>query len=284
MRNGTLDCHEIKQVLGQWLDGELPDADRSTVVSHLGTCADCQAEYESLQSMAAVLAQPPTEAPPASIWHAIEARLDGTTRATTGHTERTGRDRWVFRFPRRPLAAAAAILLVSGLGWLSWNTPWESHAAAAEIDFRPLLEQADGDIKAGIDALIKSYGGKPIGLADAEREMTVRVHAPDILPGNLKLSARYMLSMGRHHRSLAFHFEGPAGHLLLLQCPPKIKKAYGNHECLPCRVGSHDGHGTRVGKLYLMHMTSENICLCIVTTLDEHEELPAALKAIRIDF
>jgi hypothetical protein len=114
--------------------------------------------------------------------------------------------------------------------------------------------------------------------------MKVRIHGPDELPGGLRLESRYVLNMGHHHRALAFHYAGPRGQLLLLQCPPRIQKDYGSYECLPCRVGSHDGHGVRVGKLYLMHMMSDNVCVCVVSTLGETSELPAALDSVRIEF
>ena len=156
---------------------------------------------------------------------------------------------------------------------------------AAQIDFRPLLEQANGDIAAGIHALMQAYGGERISREDAAQRMKVRIHAPDQLPGGLRLQANYLLNMGRHHQSLAFYYTTPSGgQLLLLQCPPDVKKNYGNYECVACSVGGRHGQGLQVGKLHLMHMMSDNVCVCVVSTPDVHKDLPVALGAVQIDF
>lgn len=275
----TIRCEKTRSCLGEWLDGEL-DSDRSNAIDrHLEECATCRAEAEALRSAVAAIARPSELGVPEELWHAIESRLDASREQPT-RAERprpTAQPRW------RSLAAAAVIILAVGFGWFAWN-PGHSTALAATIDFRPLLEKADSDIDAGIDALIRSYGGEATTLAEAAARMHVRIHPPAELPGGMRLKSLHLLNMGRHHKSLAFHFTGSHGHLLLLQCPAGVKREYGNHECLPCSVGAHDGHAVRVGSLHLLHMESENVCVCVVSTLDEKSELPAALDAIRIDF
>ena len=265
-------CNEVRSRLGEWLDDELPTELRTLMRQHLDRCPDCHREHQALQSMTAAIATPPEAEAPPDLWNTIEQRLDITV----------PRNRFL-RLGRRPLAAAAVILLALGFGWFTLDTPWESRALAARIDFRPLLEQADGDVHAGIRALMAEYGGEPLTAKQAAERVKLRIHAPDVLPGGLRLESNYLLNMGNHHWSLAFHFVGPAGHLLLLQCPPNVEKNYGNYECLPCSLGAHEGHSVRVGKLYLSHTASENVCVCVVTTLDEHNALPAAMEAIRID-
>jgi hypothetical protein len=280
-----MSCDEVKSRLGEWLDGELPIELCPAVGQHLDDCPDCRSECESLQSMAAALAKPPEAKLPTDLWDAIERWLDEAPPMSTPSAEPTTHRLWIYRLARRPLAAAAVVVLAIGLGWLAFNAPWESRAMAAQIDFRPLLEQADGDIAAGIRALMQAYGGERISSDDAPRRMKVRIHAADQLPGNLRLESRYLLNMGAHHQALAFHYTTPSGgHLLLLQCPPNVEKNYGNYECVACSVGDHHGQGVQVGKLHLMHMMSDNVCVCVVSTLDEHKDLPVALGAVQIDF
>lgn len=279
-----MSCDEVKSRLGELLDGELPGNARPAVKRHLDKCPACRGEYESLQSMAAALAKPPQADLPTDLWDAIERRLDEAPPMSTPSAAPATHRLWIYQLARRPLAAAAVVVLAIGLGWLAFNAPWESRAMAAQIDFRPLLEQADGDVTAGIRALMQAYGGERISPDDAAKRMKVRIHAADQLPGDLRLESRYLLNMGNHHQALAFHYTTPSGgHLLLLQCPPDVEKNYGNYECLPCSVGSHGGHGVRVGKLYLMHVESDKVCVCVVSTMDEHGDLPAALDAVEIE-
>lgn len=163
--------------------------------------------------------------------------------------------------------------------------PWNHTALAGQIDFRPLLAQADGDIQAGIRALIAAHGGRPVTRNEANRLVRPRVHAPAALPDGLRLKAILRLNLGGDHWSIGYHYSGPAGELLLLQCPPMVKRDYGGYECLPCKIAGDHGQIARVGKrLRLAHFMSPNVCVCVVSTLDEHKALPDALDAVQIDF
>jgi anti-sigma factor RsiW len=275
-------CHDIRMKIGELVDGELPGAVRNSVEEHLASCEACRRELDGLKTLTRRLAGQTQVTAPAGLWTAVENRLDRRTDSPTRPAPRTRPG--VLRFASRALAAAAVLVLVVGFGWLAVSGPWQARAAAAHIDFRPLLERADGDIAAGIQALMRAYGGEPISAKEAAERMPVRVHAPAELPSGLRLQGRYLLSMGRSHSALAFHYVGPTEkHLLLLQCPPDVEKDYGNFECISCSVGGHHGHGVQVGKLRLMHMASENVCVCVVSTLDE-SELKSAIDAVKITF
>lgn len=278
-------CETIRSQLGPFVDGELSDAEREQVQGHLAACAACRQELARLDGLTRRLGDGMAVTAPAGLWAAIEQRLGEAAAAVATEPKLRPPDRsWVLRIARKPLAAAAVLLLVVGLGWLATNAPWETPAMADQLDFRPLLERADGDIGAGIQALMQAYGGEAITAAEASRRMRVRVTAPEQLPQSLQLEQRYLLNMGRSHQALAFHYAGSGEeHLLLLQCPPDVEKDYGNFECVACSVGDHHGHGVQVGKLHLMHMASENVCVCVVSTLDE-SALGQALDAVQISF
>ncbi|RMF80450.1 MAG: hypothetical protein D6744_08230 [Planctomycetota bacterium] len=274
-------CDDVRQVLGAYVDGALDADAQGEVATHLASCDACRAEAEALSTLVRNLsaAAEPVDTPRAALWEAIENRLD----AAADDSESAQNPR-VLLLSRRVLASAAAVVLVVGLGWLAARTPWEAPASAATVDFRPLLAQADGDIEAGINALLARHGGREIRLAEVARRMRLRIHAAATLPYNLKLKDTYLLNLGRDHQALAFHYAGPSGHLLLLQCPPMVRKNYGGHECMPCSIGVNRGEIARVGALRLAHFSSENVCVCVVSTLDEHEELPRVLGAVKIDY
>lgn len=275
-------CNQTQSRLGEWLDGELPAADAASVEAHLRRCPSCRSESEALRALAAQIAIPPAGAVPAEqVWQAIERRLDAAQRQR----------RRVIRAPLRairrfwrPIASAAAVVIALGLGWLAVNGPRTPAATAAQIDFRPLLEQAGENIGAGIQALLRAHGGEAIRLEDAHLRLRVRIHPPAAMPLGLRLEGTYLLHMGPRHRSLALHFRGPRGDLLVLQCPPGVQREYGDRECLACSVDGREGGVVRAGPLRLMHFESPAVCICIVSTLDEQQELPAALAAIRMEF
>jgi anti-sigma factor (TIGR02949 family) len=277
-------CEDIRRRLGEFIDGELAASSREQVKQHMSSCERCRRELARLESLTHHLAGEGQAKAPAGLWSAIESRLERAGGGTPGPVGQPRVRPRLTRLAARPLAAAAAVLLVVGIGWLATSSLSESTAVAAQIDFRPLMEQAGGDVGAGIQALMDTYGGQAISAGQAAERMKVRIAAPDELPGGMHLEGRYMLHMGRSHRSLAFHYTAPGGkHLLLLQCPPKIEKNYGGFECMACSAGGRDGEGVRVGELHLMHMGSDNVCVCVVTTLDD-AALNAALSAVKITF
>ena len=55
-------------------------------------------------------------------------------------------------------------------------------------------------------------------------------------------------------------------------------------QCLSCEIGPKDGHIIRKGQLRLMHFESENVCVCVISTLDEDSDLPAVMDAVKIDY
>lgn len=276
-------CSDIQERLGAHVDGELSADERHLVLRHVETCASCQEEHARLSELAAQLATPPIATLPDGMWDAIEGRLAAAQPTIPAAQNAHVRGAAKISFPR-PLLAAAMLLLAVGLAWMLMNAPWERRAIAGQLDFEPLLAQADGDIQAGIDALIETYGGEQVSAQQAARRMELRVHLPAAMASELELRDRYILNMGNSHHSLAFHFRNAADeHLLLLQCPPDMQKNYGKKECMACTIGDHNGEGVTVGKLRLMHKASDNVCVCIVTTLDK-DALQEAMQRIKIDY
>ncbi len=287
-----MNCQEITEHLGSLLDAELHAPAQRDVEAHLEGCAACRRELEAVRALASAIAPCEGGGAPENLWTAIRGRLDHEAAAPIGKARLSVADdaggsphrAAVTRgFTRRQwgvFAAAAGLVFMLGVSAFLMR----GEVQAAGIDFRPILEQADGDIEAGIAALIAAHGGRAITLAEAQRLMTVRIHPPAKLPAEMTLKGMYLLKMGEKHRSLAFHLSGPRGHLLLLQCPAGVRRDYGNQECLPCKLGAGSDHALRVGALRLMHRDSANVCMCIVSTLDEQSDLPAVLDAIPVDY
>lgn len=276
-----MDCETIQPRLGEFFDGELEAGLRDEVERHLPQCTACRTELEAIESMAHSLAAPPNATVPGDLWNSIEKRLGGETSPTltaapTAHS--STRARW------RPLASAAAIVFVVGLAYLTTILPGTSQTAQAKsFDFAPLLNRVGDDLGAGLQALIDAYGGREITLEQAAKEMRVRVRPRDILPGGMKLKSTHMVNM-LNHESLALHFVGPNDEVLVMQCPPGMMKEYGNRECLACQVDQRPGQVVREGVWSLFHVESENVCICIVSTMDQETELPELMRALRIEY
>ena len=268
-----MNCEKPRTQLGEYYDGELSGEAVRRLDTHFAECDACRESLESLRELNSRVAGWETVAPPANLWPAIAKRLDRTVAAEA----RSGPLSW------RPLATAAAVLFAVGLGWLFVGGPGRSTAVAREFDFAPLLNNVGDDLGIGLRALIERYGGRATTLDEAARTMHVRVHPPEELPGEMRLRSMHMVNMG-DHESLAFHFAGPRDQMLVMQCPPGMRKQYGGRECLPCTVGARPGQVVREGPWRLVHVESENVCICVVSRLDESTELAAVLELLRIEY
>lgn len=280
-------CDPIRDQLGAWIDGELPEAQAAAIEAHLRACDACRSEADVLRRLAAVLTPPDRalhlpEPVRAALWQRIEATLDarqsaappaGPARAQRARTWRV----------LRPMAAAAAVLIAIGLGTYSFvatNGP----AIAAEIDLRPFLEQSGRDISAGLHALMQRCGGREVPPEALAKQVRLRVHVPDKLPLGLRLDSAYLLHMGHHHKAAALLLRSEVGQLLLIQCPGGTKRELGNVQCIACRLGGKQGHLAEVGPLQIGHMESPNVCVCVVSALPSTEDLSRVLQKVQIDF
>jgi anti-sigma factor RsiW len=109
--------------ISAFLDGALPEPERTRADAHLAACSACRQEFESLRHMKLVLSSAPRKNMPAELALALEARLvKGSPRWKTVLKPAF----WV------PVGAVAAAALTVGL-WLN------QARAADEIPLEPLL-------------------------------------------------------------------------------------------------------------------------------------------------
>jgi len=98
-----MNCDEISQLLGPYLDGELEETLQPEVKKHLGECLDCRKEADGIASFSSfVRTTMPIYKAPSKLKAKIRASL---------REESAAESDWFFRL-RRPLIYAAAILVL----------------------------------------------------------------------------------------------------------------------------------------------------------------------------
>jgi anti-sigma factor RsiW len=174
--------------LSDYLDGELPDAERRAVDAHLKRCAACAAVLNDLKRIVA-RAQGVAGAPrpPASdLWKGVAARIEAAPHGEAGAQDEEGTTgRRVARFTPRPTRriaftmpqlAAAAVLIAAvsgGIVWTAVSRPdgvRSATAAAPDAAAPPTAEQNDAaapPLDAAADHVV------PVGLADAQYDAAV---------------------------------------------------------------------------------------------------------------
>ncbi len=103
--------------LSEYLDGELADAERYAVESHLAGCPTCAAVLEDLKRVVARAQALDSRPPRADLWGGIADRIDTGRPAVV--TEFRPRIRRTFAFTLPQLAAAAALMMAvsGGIVW-----------------------------------------------------------------------------------------------------------------------------------------------------------------------
>lgn len=116
--------------LSEYLDGELPAAEREALERHLEACAGCRGTLADLREVVARARELEAETPPHDLWPEIagriareaeevaEARRRGRPRRGGPRTDRPPRERRVvLSLPQLAAAAIALMALAGGLVW-----------------------------------------------------------------------------------------------------------------------------------------------------------------------
>jgi hypothetical protein len=274
-----MDCMGAREQIGAYLDKELGLEARRAVEAHLAACPTCAEELESSQALAAALAPPESVTVPERLWGAIEERLD--------RLPGEARPKWValsnrLRLFRRPLTAAAGLLLVVGLGLLglAWLNGGAAPAEASTIDFRVLLDALPQDAFEAFRRFLHRYDGRPCSVLQARRHAPgLNFAIPDSLPGGFTLNAVYRFRFGENP-GVAAEYSRQGELLATIFHPPVREEDFGTHQDYPCAIGMHRGHAVQVGPWRLVHLTDPTTCHCVLSRLDPERELPAVMAAV----
>ncbi len=273
-----MNCQTAMHNLGLLIDGELSGDLRREVESHLESCPSCRAELRSLHTLADGIAAGRDVDVPAELWPAIETSLDHPAEPAPRVARPT-----LFRFLRKPLAAAAAVALVLGGGILGGVALFETATPvqASTIDFAALLDAIPLDARTAFRDFIDRYRGVPISAEDAHADApALNFEVPDQLPGGFQRTAVYALRFGGQP-GIAAEYVTPDGEFLgALFHPPVRREDFGTHRDYPCAIGKHRGHTVRVGDWTMVHLTDPTTCHCVLSRLNPQADLLPIMTAI----
>ena len=278
-----MDCARIREHLGALLDGELPVEKQAAVTAHLQSCAACASEFKQLQATIGALrsADRYTDAKaPSSLWSSIASELAGSDSRAVKPPHR------ILRLFRRPIAAAASLALLVGVGTLLslWATAGLPQARAGTVDYSILLDGVANNVDASFERFLTYYHARPIEVAAAHKAApALSFNLPPELPGSYHLDKVYRLEFG-DSPGVAARYQGANGPLIIFFHRPVNKSVLGVHKEMSCHVGNQWGHRVDIGPWKLIHYTDPTTCHCLLSTLDPESEVPAVFAAVAPKF
>jgi len=172
-------CEEIKKLLTELLDGELPPEDAAAVEKHAAGCETCGAELGALRQMSALVKSLPKAAAPAGLAQKVTASLDQQIAAH----KRAALMRWMH--VGGWLSAAAALIIVIQLEpWggstTSTSTP-KRHEVAAPVETANSPATPETEKEAG-EGYYRPYGSaKKAERLEAPKEEAGKNGLPAVL-------------------------------------------------------------------------------------------------------
>ena len=269
-----MNCEEIREQLGPYLDGELPADRRLTVGQHLASCAACRRELEDIRVLATKLASLADVSVPETLWPAVQHELDAQQDALP-----PTRARWSVALGRIPTALAASIALAIGLGMFTLFER-DSRVQAA-VDYGVLLDALPLNPHKAFRKFLVLYDAKLSTPQNAKRHAPkLNFEVPEELPGGFVIQDVYVLRFGQHAGVAAAYARGDE-FLGTIFHRPVGAEDFGTHRDYPCVIGKHRGHKVEVGEWKLIHVTDPTTCHCVLTRLsDSSRELPLVLAAV----
>ena len=272
-----MSCIEHEK-LGRFFDGELCEAERIEIESHLKVCPHCASEFAALSSMQDQIAAVESTGPPTRLWESIEVSLDST--ALSSETEQLGQFSGSSRFRRFRAAAGIA----AALGLIGFATLWivrGKPAHAAVVDFTVLLDSISEGAVEAFDRFIKHHRGRPVDPVDARRSAPeLDFEVPPKLPGEWQRAKTYRLKFGESVGIAASYTRGDGEFLATIFHPPVKKENFGTHKDYPCVVGKHRGHSVQIGEWRMVHLTDPSTCHCVLSRITDEDQLAKVMSAI----
>ena len=156
-----MNCEHYETALGDSVDGTIDAATAASLQAHLAGCDHCRALADDLRAIRAAARTLERHEPPARAWHRIAAAVeaDRQTRAFA----------WL---SWRPLAAAAAVLLMLSATWVMLGPANQPAPAATAEDASPAfdIQSTEAQYETAIAGLeqITTAGGMELDPMTAE--------------------------------------------------------------------------------------------------------------------
>jgi len=277
-----MDCRVVREKMGAYLDGELSDPQGKALEEHINTCRSCMMELETIRDLTGRLRQAANNQQdiraPKELWSAIEQKIEQDRIVQPAR-------RFIGLF-RKPLAAAASLAIIIGIGaflgtWLSTST---DTAQAFTVDYSMLLDGLAVDVDTAVDRFLTHYKAVAIKADKAQTAAPdLQFAIPPELPGGFRLEQAYQLQFGST-RGVAARYRRDSEPLVVFFHPPVNKQRLGIHRDSTCHVAGREGHRVEVGPWQLIHFTDPTTCHCLLSKMETDSELIAVLKAVSLNF
>jgi hypothetical protein len=170
-----MSCQDYEALIGDYVDGDMDEAERASFESHLSTCASCQAVVADFSVIRSASLSLEPQVPPGQLWHRISTAIEAEPKPFFG----VGGARGGWETAWRAFAPVAAMtILVASLTWTAGQlvrVPGERPAPGMAATPEPVsilaeYQAAEQDLTATIEGLerIASTDASPLDMETAD--------------------------------------------------------------------------------------------------------------------
>ena len=192
-----MNCHETREQLSAYHDGELSTEMREVVAKHLAECQRCASQLAEFKSYSDSFVQLRPPRVPPTVWAGIAAKLDqesGESNVVTRRPTDQGDQSWL---TTGRLAVAASLLLLLGIGYgISRHSGYsDSHHAEFAATMDHYLTTLSSDPDQAERFLAEKYEGQTVDAEDAMKLVGYRPAVASGLPNEYTLASTSVMRM-----------------------------------------------------------------------------------------
>jgi negative regulator of sigma E activity len=203
--------------LSEYLDGDVPAAERDACEAHLADCAECRDVLGELRAVVAFAASDPDQAAASNLWPGVLSRIEhdsphGRVRATSDVLPFTARSRaYTFTLPQLALAASLLIAVSAGVAYVAAGRVVPSATALED----PIQAQAEPLLPASAEVERANFADAQYDQAVADLEQILVDMRDELDPRTIVVIERNLSAIDQAIREARAALDGDPANTFL---------------------------------------------------------------------
>jgi len=199
-----VNCSEVKKRLSFFHDKQLSKDEAARVAAHSNDCSSCAAELVSFQQLSGLTRRLTDPLVPTRMWEELQAKLQASGKPSAlplsnsrscQSTRTVLLQLYQYYTSARPLALAATILVVVGIGAVAYQAWFSAGVDHLTVNFDQYIKEFSERPDDAQQIFLAKYDGRPTTLTEATNILGYEPVAAKGLPPGYSLKEVHLLNM-----------------------------------------------------------------------------------------